>query len=228
MGSACRQRAPTHALLTTAILLDEAARWRACGTCRRRPLGDPPSAAAAEAPDRRFHPSGFQVVAREQRGRPQRRPAMAAGGGTTEADQPAAAGLLQLPDLLLHVIFSHLTSATDLAAVAASCSALRALVRGSSWDQPSTLAADIFTPALPATLVWAAERLPRVSAPRSALLQVGVSAGCPAAGLWLDDQPSAPSPSTHPCPACSCTQWTSLGQLPAAMPTCCRSPSSAS
>ena len=47
MGSACRQRAPTHALLTTAILLDEEARWRACGTCRRRPLGDPPPAAAA-------------------------------------------------------------------------------------------------------------------------------------------------------------------------------------
>ena len=91
---------------------------------------------------------------------------MAASGGTAEADQPAAAGLLQLPDPLLHVILSRLTSAADMAAVVASCSALRALVRGSSWDQPSTLAAGIFTPALPATLVWAAERLPRVSASR--------------------------------------------------------------
>lgn len=89
--------------------------------------------------------------------------AMAAGGEPTdEAAQPTPAGLLELPDNLLHAIFSQLSSVADLAAVAASCSALRALVWGSSWDQATTLAANVYTPGLPATLRWAAERMPRV------------------------------------------------------------------
>jgi hypothetical protein len=74
----------------------------------------------------------------------------AAGGGASE--EPAPPSLLELPDVMLHAIFSHLTAVSDLAAVAASCSVLRALVRGSSWDQPSALAADVFTTALLATL----------------------------------------------------------------------------
>ncbi len=92
--------------------------------------------------------------------------AMAAVGDRDRQEEEAGtapAGLLELPDLLLHVILSHLTSVGDLGAVAASCSSLRALVRGSSWHQPAALAANVFTPALPSSLVWAADRLPQVS-----------------------------------------------------------------
>lgn len=104
--------------------------------------------------------------------------AMAAvGGRQEEVEGTAPAGLLELPDLLLHVILSHLTSVGDLGAVAASCSSLRALVRGSNWDQPAALAANVFTPALPGSLVWAAERMPQVSSSHSscALME---RAGC--------------------------------------------------
>ncbi|KAI7836132.1 hypothetical protein COHA_009962 [Chlorella ohadii] len=120
----------------------------------------------------------------------------AVGGRQEEVEGTAPAGLLELPDLLLHVILSHLTSMGDLGAVAASCSSLRALVRGSNWDQPAALAANVFTPALPGSLVWAAERMPQLrsvdlsgatacsDADLLPLSQLGHLTSLSVAGLW--------------------------------------------
>lgn len=85
----------------------------------------------------------------------------APGGAADEASHPAT-GLLELPVFLQHEILGHLSAAADLAAVAASCTALRALVRGSTWAQAGSLTAHVWTPALPPSLAWAAAHLPQV------------------------------------------------------------------
>lgn len=122
---------------------------------------------------------------------------MAAGGQhADEAAQPTPAGLLELPDNLLHAICGQLSSVADLAAVAASCSALRALVWGSSWDQAAAFAAHVYTPGLPASLRWAAQRMPRVRG--SILHAVRFVFGLLAAWQRLASQPPHLPPTLPP------------------------------
>ncbi len=59
-------------------------------------------------------------------------------GDEAEGEQQecgAPASLLSLPAALLHSVVAALTLAADLAAAAASCSALRDVVMSASWDQ---------------------------------------------------------------------------------------------
>lgn len=77
-----------------------------------------------------------------------------------EGSPPAS--LLALPAALLHAVVANLTSATHLAAAAASCATLRDVVMGVSWDQVRRYEAHHWTPALRGSLRWAAERLPQV------------------------------------------------------------------
>lgn len=77
-----------------------------------------------------------------------------------EQDQPH---LLDLPQCVLVGILSRLDSAADVFAAAAACSALHATLRGgSTWPRVSDLRAHVWTPALPASLGWAATAFPQL------------------------------------------------------------------
>lgn len=82
-------------------------------------------------------------------------------GGQAE-QQEGQRSLLDLPPGVLLHILDRLASASDVAAAAAICSALRAAVRGSAWPGVSSLHAHVWTPALPASLGWAAAALPQL------------------------------------------------------------------
>ena len=89
---------------------------------------------------------------------------------------PAHLAFLELPDNLLRLALSHLTRAADLASVAASCTALRALVGDSNWHGIAACESHTWTPALPARLAWAAGRCPQVRYRRLCLLGVAAAA----------------------------------------------------
>lgn len=69
--------------------------------------------------------------------------------------------LLHLPNALLAHALGHLSNLSDLAAVAATCSALRSLVAEATWQHVSHCAAHVWSPALPGSLSWAAARCPQ-------------------------------------------------------------------
>jgi hypothetical protein len=85
---------------------------------------------------------------------------------------------LELPDNLLRLVLSHLTRAADLASAAASCTALRCLVRDSSWRGVATYQSHTWTPALPGSLAWAAGRCPQVGCGRLCLIDATAAASC--------------------------------------------------
>ena len=160
---------------------------------------------------------------------------MAAAAAAAAAVAPAAEhpeheplSLLHLPDLLIQLVLSWLTTAADVAACAATCSALRALVHGASWQHIGSFRAHRWTPALRGSLQWAASCCPQVSAWRptgdvqQAMHAVLVRKLAPCiffkrllAGLLHR------SLKRTRLPACSCAPWTSLVPPPAVTPTCC-------
>lgn len=104
-----------------------------------------------------------------------------------EAEE-ARLSLLDLPTSLLHHVLASLAAAADLAAVAATCSALRAAVHdAASWPGITSCAAlgHGWSPALPASLRWTAQHCPQVGA----LPTRGASCMCLSA-----HPPSSPAP----------------------------------
>ena len=72
--------------------------------------------------------------------------------------------LLDLPDSLLHLVLNQLNAALDLAAAAATCSTLRAVINSSRWQFISAFETHKWTPGLTGCLRWAAAKCPQVGA----------------------------------------------------------------
>lgn len=78
-------------------------------------------------------------------------------------EQPPATTLQTLPDFLLLWILDRLNLAADLAAAAATCSALKSLVEHTQWKHICSYNARCgWSPALPGSLQWAANHCPQL------------------------------------------------------------------
>lgn len=70
--------------------------------------------------------------------------------------------LLDLPESLLHLVLNQLNAALDLAAAAATCSTLRAVINSSRWQFISAFETHKWTPGLTGCLRWAAAKCPQL------------------------------------------------------------------